>query len=116
MPVRPWVRGSRTRPLVLTWAPLTYTDEHPPHRDNPVAPARRSRSAGSKDTRKTSPGNQPIRSFRDLLDHLATLTATPREREQRLGNLQHHVHQVAAKKPAGAWAGWGMRAGSGSRP
>jgi DDE family transposase len=56
------------------WAPLTYTDEHPPHRANPVAPARRSPAAGAKAARKTGPGNQPIRGFRSLLDHLATLT------------------------------------------
>jgi Transposase DDE domain len=60
--------------LRRAWAPLTYADEHPPQRENPVAPARRSRSADAKAARKTGPGNQPIRSFRDLLDHLATLT------------------------------------------
>ena len=60
--------------LRRAWAPLTYADEHPPARDNPVTPARRSRSADAKAARKTGPGNQPIRSFRDLLDHLATLT------------------------------------------
>ena len=31
--------------LRQVWAPLTYTDEHPPKRGNPVAPARRSPSA-----------------------------------------------------------------------
>jgi Transposase DDE domain len=60
--------------LRKAWAPLTYADEHPPQRENPVAPARRSRSADAKAARKTGPGNQPLRSFRDLLDHLATLT------------------------------------------
>jgi hypothetical protein len=60
--------------LRQAWALLTYTDEHPPARGNPVAPARRSPSAAAKAARKTGPGNQPIRSFRDLLDHLATLT------------------------------------------
>jgi hypothetical protein len=60
--------------LRRAWAPLTYADEHPPARDNPVAPARRSRSADAKAARKTGPGNQPLRGFRDLLDHLATLT------------------------------------------
>jgi Transposase DDE domain len=60
--------------LRQAWAPLTYADEHPPDRANPVAPARRSRSADAKAARKTGPGNQPIRGFRDLLDHLATLT------------------------------------------
>jgi transposase len=60
--------------LRRAWAPLTYADEHPPQRKNPVAPARRSASADTKAARKTGPGKQPIRSFRDLLSHLATLT------------------------------------------
>jgi hypothetical protein len=60
--------------LRQAWAPLTYADEHPPARANPVAPARRSRSADTKAAAKTGPGGQPLRSFRGLLDHLATLT------------------------------------------
>ncbi len=60
--------------LRQAWAPLTYTDEHRPARASPVAPARRSPSAAAKAAAKTGPGNQPIRSFRDLLGHLATLT------------------------------------------
>ena len=60
--------------LRAAWAPLTYTDEHPPQRPNPVTPARRSRSADAKAARKTGPGKQPIHGFRGLLDHLATLT------------------------------------------
>jgi hypothetical protein len=60
--------------LRRAWAPLTYADEHPPARANPVAPAHRSRSADAKAAAKTGPGGQPLRSFRGLLDHLATLT------------------------------------------
>ena len=60
--------------LRQAWAPLTFTDEHPPARANPVAPARRSPSAAAKAASKTGPGKQPIRGFRDLIDHLATLT------------------------------------------
>ena len=60
--------------LRKAWAPLTFTDEHPPARANPVTPARRSASAEAKASRKTGPGKQQVRSFRDLLDHLATLT------------------------------------------
>jgi Transposase DDE domain len=57
------------------WAPLTFTDEHPPARDNPVAPAQRSAAAQAKAAHKANGANgQPVRSFRDLLDHLATLT------------------------------------------
>jgi hypothetical protein len=60
--------------LRQAWAPLTFTDEHPPGRASPVAPARRSASADAKAARKAGPGNQPIRSFRDIIDHLGTLT------------------------------------------
>jgi hypothetical protein len=60
--------------LRKAWAPLTFTDEHPPKRANPIAPARRSPAASAKASRKTDPGRQPIRSFRDILDHLGTLT------------------------------------------
>ncbi|MGH3289861.1 MAG: IS1634 family transposase [Streptosporangiaceae bacterium] len=60
--------------LRQAWAPLTFTDEHPPARANPVAPARRSAAAAAKAAGKTGPGRQPIRGFRDLIDHLATLT------------------------------------------
>ena len=60
--------------LRKAWAPLTYADEQPPQRDNPVAPAHRSASARAKAARKTTATGQPARSFRDLLDHLATLT------------------------------------------
>jgi len=56
------------------WAELTYTDQHPPTRDNPVAPARRSTHADHKATRHTTDHGQPPHSFRGLIDHLATLT------------------------------------------
>jgi Transposase DDE domain len=56
------------------WAPLTFTDEHPPTRDNPVAAAQRSPAAQAKASRHQAPDGTPLRSFRDLLDHLATLT------------------------------------------
>jgi hypothetical protein len=60
--------------LRKAWAPLTFTDEHPPHRDNPVAAARRSPDADAKAARKHDPDGNPLRSFGGLLDHLATLT------------------------------------------
>jgi hypothetical protein len=60
--------------LRTAWAPLTYADEHPPQRDNPVAPARRSPAADAKASRKATVSGEPARGFRDLLDHLATLT------------------------------------------
>ncbi len=64
----------------LTWhlrktlAPLTFTDQHPPTPADPVAPATRSASATRKASTRTTQDGQPVRSFRNLLDHLATLT------------------------------------------
>ncbi len=60
--------------LRRAWAPLTYTDENPPAPDNPVAPARRSAAAQAKASYQHDPAGQPYRSFRGLLEHLATLT------------------------------------------
>ncbi len=60
--------------LRKAWAPLTFTDEHPPERDNPVAPAQRSTTAEAKASRQHDTSGHPYRSFRGLLEHLATLT------------------------------------------
>jgi hypothetical protein len=60
--------------LRKTWAPLTFTDEHPPAPGNPVAPARRSAAAQAKASAQRDPAGRPYRSFRSLLEHLATLT------------------------------------------
>jgi hypothetical protein len=60
--------------LRKAWAPMTFTDEHPPQRDNPVAPAQRSPEADAKASRNHDAHGNPLRSFRGLLDHLATLT------------------------------------------
>jgi hypothetical protein len=60
--------------LRQAWAPLTFTDENPPQHDNPVAPARRSAAAQAKASSQRDAAGQPYRSFRGLLEHLATLT------------------------------------------
>lgn len=60
--------------LRQTWAPLTYTDENRPQPVDPVAPAKRSTTADLKASRHTNEAGEPVRSFRALLDHLATLT------------------------------------------
>ena len=57
----------------LALAPLTFTDEHIPEREDPVAPARRSIHAKTKDARKQTPDALPARSYQDLLTHLGTL-------------------------------------------
>jgi Transposase DDE domain len=60
--------------LRKAWAPMTFTDEHPPQRANPVAPAQRSGTAATKASRQHDESGNAYRSFRGMLDHLATLT------------------------------------------
>jgi transposase len=63
----------------VTWhlrkalASLTYTDEHIPHRSDPVSAAQRSPNAQRKDTHRQTPDGLPVQSFQDLLRHLGTL-------------------------------------------
>jgi hypothetical protein len=60
--------------LRKAWAPLTFTDEQPPTPTDPVLPATRSAAAQAKASRQHDEHGRPYRSFRGLLDHLATLT------------------------------------------
>jgi len=59
--------------LRKAWAPLTFTDEDPPAPENPVTPARRSAAAQAKAAHQYDQAGRPYRSFRGLLQHLATL-------------------------------------------
>ena len=56
--------------------PLTFTDENPPAPDNPVAarPSGPRCLPGAKASCQYDPAGQPYRSFRGLIEHLATLT------------------------------------------
>jgi len=64
----------------LTWhlrqalAPLTFTDNTKPAREDPVTPARRSAAATAKDTTKITVDKLPVRGYHELITHLATLT------------------------------------------
>ena len=60
--------------LRKAWAPLTFTDENPPPRDNPVAAAQRSAAAQAKASRHHAPDGTVLRNFRAVLNHLGTLT------------------------------------------
>ncbi len=60
--------------LRRAWAPICFTDEHPPERTDPVAPATRSPEALGKVARQQHPNGQAIHSFATLLDELGTLT------------------------------------------
>jgi len=59
--------------LRKAWAPLTFTDQNRPAPASPVAPARRSAAAQAKASYQHDPAGRPYRSFRGLLEHLATL-------------------------------------------
>ena len=80
--------------LRKAWAPLTYADENPPQRDNPAAPAQRSPAAGRKASRKLTATGQPARGFRDLLDHLATLT------RQNIAIGGHQIEKITTPTPS----------------
>jgi hypothetical protein len=60
--------------LRRAWAPLTFTDQQPPAPGNPVAPAQRSAAAQAKASGQYDSAGQPYRSFRGLIEHLATMT------------------------------------------
>jgi hypothetical protein len=60
--------------LRRAWAPLCFTDEAPPPRTGPVAPARRSAAALAKVRRKRGDDGEPLHSFATLIDALAALT------------------------------------------
>jgi hypothetical protein len=63
----------------LTWhlrhalRPLTFTDENPTTRTDPVAPAQRSPQAARKATHKTTADGHRAHSYPSLLTHLSTL-------------------------------------------
>jgi hypothetical protein len=60
--------------LRRAWAPLCFTDEEPPARTDPVAPAVRSAQALAKASRKRRGDGGPVHSYATLLDELASLT------------------------------------------
>jgi hypothetical protein len=80
--------------LRRAWAPLTYTDETPPQRTDPVAPAQRSEHADRKASRHRDADDQPLYTFRGLLTHLATLT-----RNHIQLPTGHHLDQLTTPTP-----------------
>jgi hypothetical protein len=60
--------------LRKAWAPLCFTDEAPPERADPVAPATRSEAALAKVSRHRSDDGEPLHSFATLVGELGTLT------------------------------------------
>jgi len=60
--------------LRRAWAPLCFTDEAPPPRTDPVAPAERSEGALAKVSRHKGADGEPLHSFATLLTELGALT------------------------------------------
>ena len=60
--------------LRKAWAPICFTDEAPPERSDPVAPARRSASCPGQGPRHKGDDGKTVHSFATLLDELGTLT------------------------------------------
>ena len=75
---------------------MTYTDEHPPARNNPVAPARRSGNAAAKASRQHDQHGQPLRNFRGLLAHLATLSRV----QVRFPGTNTHIPMLTEATPS----------------
>jgi hypothetical protein len=83
--------------LRRAWAPPTFTGEIPPQQDNPVAPARRSAPARGQGLPAARSAGRPYRSFRRLLEHLATVTRN----QVRFAGTQVTVPMLA--EPASTW-------------
>lgn len=60
--------------LRRAWAPLTFTDENPPLRTDPVIKAERSSGAGRKASTGKTAAKEPAHGFGEVLEILATLT------------------------------------------
>jgi transposase len=60
--------------LKEAFAPITFTDENIPEPVNPVTPAQRSPEASRKDSSKQNDENLTVYRYRDLLEHLSTLS------------------------------------------
>jgi len=56
------------------WASLTFRDEEANQERDPVAPAKRSAAATTKAQTNSLPDGSPARTFKGLLEHLATIT------------------------------------------
>ncbi|MDR1428496.1 MAG: IS1634 family transposase [Bifidobacteriaceae bacterium] len=60
--------------LRRAWAPLTFADTEPAGPTSPVRPARRSEQGDTKASTRRNAEDRPVRSFTELLAHLATMT------------------------------------------
>jgi hypothetical protein len=80
--------------LRRAWAPLCFTDQHPPdRRSDPVGKAQRSPHAQHKTSTRRTDDGRPAHSLATLLGHLATLTRN----QVRVGG--HTVELLATPTP-----------------
>ena len=86
--------------LRQAWAPLLFTDEHPPTQPDPVAKATRSRSAQRKAQSKRTTSGETAHSYKSLLAELATLTRNT----IRLPGTTANFNKLAAPTPTQARA------------
>ena len=80
--------------LRRAWAPLCFTDETPPQRADPVAPAAVSAAAATKASTQRSVDGDAVHHFASLLHHLATLT-----RNTIVFTGGHHIDKLATPTP-----------------
>jgi len=72
--------------MMDAWRPLTFADENQDAKAtrDPVAPAKRSDDARSKAALKTTKDDEPVHSFRSLLEHLGSIVRNHCTRDSNL--------------------------------
>ena len=72
--------------MVQAWRPLTFGDEDQESKEtrDPVAPAKRSDDAIAKATTKNTKDDEPVYSFRSLLEHLGAIVRNHCTRDSKL--------------------------------
>ena len=84
-------------------APILFDDDHHPEaqalRSSVVEPAKRSKEASVKASRRTTEDGIPVQSFQSLLSHLGTLTGnTVRLESSDVGFLQYSEPTIVQRK------------------
>ena len=72
--------------MMQAWRPITFADEDQDAKAtrDPVAPAKRSEEALAKAALKTSKNDEPVHSFRSLLEHLGSIVRNHCTRDSKL--------------------------------
>jgi len=72
--------------MVQAWRPITFADEDQEAKKtrDPVAPAKRSDEALAKAASKSTKDNEPVHSFRSLLEHLGSIVRNHCTRDSKL--------------------------------